>query len=107
MVTADPKVARVSNCPPGRRAVRVCIVRPPTLTSIGAVGHADVPPIGPAYITGSLQAAGHHVTVVDAVGAALDQYTRLRGYERVLVHGLTEEQIVDRIPRDTEAIGIS
>lgn len=86
---------------------RVCIVRPPTLTSVGAVGQDAVPPIGPAYITGSLLAAGHQVSTVDAVGEALEQYTRLDGHENVLVHGLTGDQIVERIPSDTEIIGIS
>jgi len=44
---------------------------------------------------------------VDAVGEALEQYTRLEGHENVLVHGLTGDQIVERIPSDTEIIGIS
>jgi len=86
---------------------QICIVRPPTLTSVGAVGQDAVPPIGPAYITGALLAAGHQVSAVDAVGEALEQYTRLEGYTNVLVHGLTGDQIVERIPANTEIIGIS
>ncbi len=93
--------------PTTTRPARVCIVRPPTLTSVGAVGQDAVPPIGPAYITGSLEAAGHDVSAVDAVGEALDQYTKLEGHENVLVHGLLGDQIVERIPKDAEIIGVS
>ena len=87
--------------------VRVCIVRTPTLTSVGAVGQDAVPPIGPAYITGALVAAGHTVSTVDAVGEALGQYSRFPGYDNVYAHGLTAEEITGRIPADVEVIGIS
>lgn len=89
------------------RPVKICIVRTPTLTSVGAVGQDAVPPIGPAYITGSLLAAGHDVSALDAVGEALNQYTRFPGYENVYVHGLTAAEIADRLPRDIEVVGIS
>lgn len=87
--------------------VKVCIVRTPTLTSVGAVGQDAVPPIGPAYITGSLVAAGHDVSAVDAVGAALGQYSRYPGYDNVYAHGLTAEEIPAHIPADVQVIGIS
>ena len=92
---------------PEGRPIRICIVRPPTLTSVGAVGQDAVPPIGPAYITAALLAARHEVSCVDAVGEAPDQYTRMPGHEDVLVHGLLDREIVERIPADTEVIGIS
>jgi radical SAM superfamily enzyme YgiQ (UPF0313 family) len=107
MLVGDARAAGSDHIELAKRAVNICIVRPPTLTSVGAVGQDAVPPIGPAYITGALEAAGHHVTVVDAVGNALDQYTRLNGYKHVLIHGLTEDQIAERIPNNTEVIGIS
>ena len=93
--------------PGSTRALRVCVVRPPTLTSVGAVGQDAVPPIGPAYVTASLLDAGHEVSAVDAVGEAPDQYTKLQGYQDVLVHGLTDAEIVERIPDDVEVIGVS
>lgn len=89
------------------RPLTVCMVRTPTLTSVGAVGQDAVPPIGPAYITGSMVAAGHNVSAVDAVGESLEQYTRLSGYEHVLAHGLTGPEIVARIPADVDVIAIS
>ncbi len=89
------------------RPVHFCMIRPPTLTSVGAVGQDAVPPIGPSYVTGSILAAGHDVCAIDAVGEALDQYTLLAGYENVLVHGLTDEEIVARIPKNIDVIGVS
>lgn len=92
---------------PNARPVRVSLVRPPTLTSIGAVGQDAVPPIGPAYVGGALVAAGHHVTAVDAVGEALEQYTLLQGYTNIVAHGLTAEEIIARMDPEAEVIGIS
>lgn len=89
------------------RPLRVCVVRPPTLTSVGAVGQDAVPPIGPAYLTAALVEAGHEVSTVDAVGEALDQYTRMPSHKDVLVHGLLDHEIVERIPKDVEVIGVS
>lgn len=90
-----------------RAPVRFCLVRPPTLTSVGAVGQDAVPPIGPAYVTAAAAAAGHEVSAVDAVGDALDQYTLLDGHENILIHGLTDEELVAKIPPGTSVIGVS
>ena len=50
------------------RPVSFCMIRTPTVTSVGAVGQDAVPPIGPAYVTGAAVEAGHKVTAIDAVG---------------------------------------
>jgi len=87
--------------------LRVCLVRPPTLTSASAFGQDAVPPLGLAYVAGALRAAGHEVCAVDAVGEAVHQYSRLRSGEHALVHGLRTEEIVTRIDPQAEVIGIS
>jgi anaerobic magnesium-protoporphyrin IX monomethyl ester cyclase len=89
-------------------AVEVCLVRPPTVTTVGAVGQDAVPPLGLAYLAGSLRAAGHQVTAVDAVGEAVHQYTRIQGAGgRVLQHGLKADEIVARISPTARVIGVS
>jgi anaerobic magnesium-protoporphyrin IX monomethyl ester cyclase len=89
-------------------SVEVCLVRPPTVTTVGAVGQDAVPPLGLAYLAGSLRAAGHQVTAVDAVGEAVHQYTRIRGMAgRVLQHGLTADEIAARISPTARIIGVS
>src|SRR5215208_8043170 len=88
--------------------LEVCLVRPPTVTTVGAVGQDAVPPLGLAYLAGSLRAAGHQVTAVDAVGEAVHQYTRIRGMAgRVLQHGLTADEIVARISPTARVVGVS
>ena len=91
----------------GSRSLRVCLVRPPTLTSASAVGQDAVPPLGLAYIAGALRAAGHAVSAVDAVGDAVHQYSRVRWSRRAVMHGLRVDEIVARIDRDAEVIGVS
>src|SRR5215471_16539507 len=90
-----------------RRPVDVCLVRSPTVTSIGAVGQDAVPPLGLAYIAGSLRAAGHHVRAVDGVGEAVHQYSRVPWNGHALMHGLRLAEIVERIDPRTEVVGIA
>ena len=92
---------------PWARPVTVCLVRTPTLTNISAVGQDAVPPIGLAYIASALGAAGHHVSVVDAVGDALHQYTRVEDAPHALLHGLRSDELVQRINPAAEVIGVS
>ena len=64
------------------------------------------PPLSVAYIAGSLCDAGHAVTVVDAVGAALEQLYESR-VPPLLVNGLKTVEILERLPQDTQYVGIS
>jgi hypothetical protein len=87
--------------------MKVCMVRPPTVTNVGAVGQDAVPPIGLAYLAAALAAAGHEVRAVDMVGAAVDQYSSVDGLPDALMHGLTAEQALASVPADAAVLGIS
>jgi radical SAM superfamily enzyme YgiQ (UPF0313 family) len=63
-----------------------------------------VPPLGPAYIAGALRAEGVDVTFLDAVGLSIEQYTTV---EHGILHGLTLEQLVAKIPEDADMIGVA
>ena len=63
------------------------------------------PPLGLAYVAGSLREAGHDVSVIDAVGESLD--TRHPAENDCFMYGLTLEQSVDRVPQDVEMIGVN
>src|SRR5262245_48920917 len=89
------------------RPVNVSLVRCPTVSNSGAVGQDAVPPLGLAYIASALRLAGHHVTAVDAVGEAVDQYSRIHGTKYALAHGLSSRQIIERIDPHVEVIGIA
>ncbi len=88
---------------------RVVLVRPPVVVfprSLSAVG--PTPPVGLAYVAAALRQAGHHVDVVDGVGAGLDRahdFDSPIGTLRRL--GLSPEEIVAQIDPSTAVVGIS
>jgi radical SAM superfamily enzyme YgiQ (UPF0313 family) len=89
-------------------ARRVCLVRPPALTSIHATdGNDAVAPLGLAYLAGSLKEAGHQVQGVDAVGEAVARYSVIPDSPRVLLHGLPNAETVALIDPETEVFGVS
>ncbi len=85
---------------------KVTIVRVPSLFAAGALTLTATPPIGIVYVAGSLRAAGHRLSVVDSIGEALEQYHYF-GLKNLYLNGLTISQIIERIPADSEYIGVS
>ncbi len=85
--------------------MKLCLVTLPTIIQNRSVRHYQTPPLGVCYVASSARAAGHEVVVVDALGEALDQYTAWRPDHEL--NGLSFEQIVARVPRDAEVIGVS
>jgi radical SAM superfamily enzyme YgiQ (UPF0313 family) len=106
MLKVDP-IVEFKAPSPGTRRGRVCLIHPPTVTSSDAYGLDVVPPLGLAYIAASLRSCGHEVTVVDGAGEALQQYSRVPGYEGMLVHGLTFPEVIARIDPKADVIGVS
>ena len=87
---------------------KVCLVRPPAITSIYATdGNDAVAPIGLAYLAAALKAVGHDVQGVDAVGEAVDRYSVLPESKRCLLHGLPNPETVALIDPETQVIGVS
>lgn len=84
----------------------VALIRPPSVVARYALTLNGTPPLGVAYLAGSLAAAGHEVQVIDAVGEAL---SALRpGYRPdIMLNGLSVEEIVSRVRDDADLIGIS
>ena len=82
------------------------LIRPPSVVGRFALTLNATPPLSVAYLAGSLAAAGHTVQVIDAVGEALAAMHP--GYRPdIAVNGLSVAEIVARIRRDTELVGIS
>jgi len=85
---------------------RITLIRPPAVCSLHAYSAAIVPPLGPAYIAGALESAGHIVTVIDALGEApLARHPS--AHPLLVAQGLTIAEIVARIPSDVQGIGVS
>jgi len=100
---ADPS----SRVAAGDRRLKICLVRPATVTTAEGVVHDGTPPIGLAYLAAVLRQCGHRVTAVDGVGEALARYRRVPGLQTGMRHGLLDEEIVERIPDDVDVIGVS
>src|SRR5438552_10415013 len=93
----------------GTRKPRVTLVRGPFVSSLRAASNEATPVIGLAYIAGYLK--GHSgyddVTIADAVGEDLNGYWSAPEYPGVIIKGLHSDDIISRIPADTDVIGFS
>lgn len=86
-------------------AVKIILIRPPNTVTRGEVNLTIGPPIGLAYLASSLVQAGHDVAAIDAFGEAPFKRTPINS--RVSLAGLTIPEILERIPRDVDVVGVS
>jgi|TARA_Y100000310_G_scaffold242354_1_gene246497 radical SAM superfamily enzyme YgiQ (UPF0313 family) len=85
----------------------IALVRPPQVMPVDALGISQgTPSIGVAYINGSLKKAGHNVTIVDALGEDLNTFHQY-GDSKLLINGLTAEEIPKMIHEPVDIIAIS
>lgn len=88
----------------------VTLIRPPVVAPIDTVNQqVGTPPLGMAYLAGSLKSQGHEVTAIDALGEDVHRVTRLANIQvkDIQIHGINIDAIVSRIPRDTDLIGVT
>ncbi|WP_417335297.1 B12-binding domain-containing radical SAM protein [Halobacteriovorax marinus] len=64
-----------------------------------------VPDIGTAYINGTFKKNGYESQIIDAAGEGLDQRHQIDDYDLV-IGGITAEEIVSKIPKDVDYIGV-
>ena len=82
----------------------VTLIRPPAIEAFRFTTTSVTPPLGLAYIAAALEGVSREVCVIDAVAEAPMTHSRyFRGY----CVGLCLEEIVDRIPAESDIIGIS
>jgi len=85
--------------------MRVQLIHPPAYVNPTALtALAPSLPLGLAYIASSTRAAGHEVSVIDAVGEAPGRIVR---EGKVAALGLSAEEIVARIEPETQVVGLS
>src|SRR5262245_54272298 len=87
--------------------MHVTLINPPTVSTPTTFAQEAVPPLGLAYVCAAALAAGHDVEVVDAVGSALDTFDVWSLEHRAMLRGLSFDDVVARVPRHTELIGVS
>ena len=83
------------------------MINPPGIKSFsGLQMHTPNPPLGLAYVASAIRNAGFTYSVIDATGEALDQVQSYPGRSDLLQQGLSFEQIVSRIPKGADIIGV-
>lgn len=65
------------------------------------------PSIGLAYIGAYLKKNGLTYTAIDACGMAMDQIRPYPNLKNVFVQGLTNDEIIEKIPEETKIIGFT
>ena len=69
----------------------ITLINPPGLKTFSGLNmHTPNPPLGLAYIAGTLRSAGYGVSVIDAVGEKLEKITPFEYREDLLSKDLTK-----------------
>lgn len=85
---------------------KIAIIRTPFVFPVSHYSSITaVPDIGTAYICGSLQEYGHDAFIIDAPGENIKKRTRIKDTE-LAFGGLSADEIIERIPEDTDIIGL-
>ncbi len=86
----------------------VTFIRPPLVSTEKALSSNDpTPSIGIAYLSGHLRARGYRTAVVDSIAEGLDRIWPLPANAGFIARGLPLEEIVERIPSDTDLMAFS
>ena len=84
--------------------MKVCLIRPPIVVPAQNIMALFTPPIGIAYVAGTLIEHGYQVDVIDGLGLSLD--TRHVWDNDTFLYGLNLQQVVDRIPENAKVVGV-
>ena len=87
--------------------LHVTFVRGPIVSSAGAINNEATPSIAFAYLTAFLEKQGYRTQVVDAIGEGIGRFWNLKQREGFIAQGLTFDEIISRIPLETDVIGVS
>ena len=85
--------------------MKIKLINPPLLLNPWALtALRPAPPLGLAYIAAALRKAGHDISVIDAIGEAPEEFIP---YGQLQQLGLSVDKIIERIDKNTQAIGIT
>lgn len=105
--------ARAPSCDPAvagsARSAIVGLIRPPVVLNPRSLGTIPpVPPLGLAYLAGTLRDAGHSVRIIDAAGLALDDQSLFTtGVGTLARIGLGPDETVALLDPTTQIVGIT
>ena len=85
--------------------MKVTLIRPPRLLKLFNKSLFPAAPLGLAFIASALEESGHHVTVIDAIA---ENSHRISPFKRnIVMNGISNEEIISKIPVDSDLIGLS
>lgn len=87
--------------------MKIAFVQPPALMAVDNYSTITQPPLGIAYLAAYIRRLGYDVSMVDAVGEAVKRIEPWPFYKKRLLQGLSFEEVVTRIPLDTDVIGVT
>ena len=90
----------------GQAKCKIALIRGSFIAVKGSVNNEPTPPIGLAYLAGTLLGNGYQVQGIDAVGEALFDFTDIPDTD-LQFNGLNNDQIINMIEPGVRIIGIS
>jgi radical SAM superfamily enzyme YgiQ (UPF0313 family) len=85
----------------------ITLIRPPSITIAEGIHFTKgIPPIGLAYIAGSLKQNKIPFQIIDGIGEEINSLYKIKNTEFTL-RGMTYEQILSKIDPETRIIGLS
>jgi len=85
--------------------MKICLIKPSIVVPAHNQTTMFTPPLGLAYVAGTLKHAGFDVCAIDALGESLD--TRHQTRNDCYLYGLSPRETVERIPDGSDVVGIS
>ena len=85
--------------------MKICLIKPSIVVPAHNQTVMFTPPLGLAYVAGTLKREGLELGVIDALGESLD--TRHEARNDCYLYGLSPKETVARIPDGADVIGIS
>jgi len=84
--------------------MHITLISPPQVFTKSQVTAGVVPPLGILYLSSYLNKFSIETDIIDSVGIKHDQYSNSKG---IVLRGLTFQEILNNIPKNTDLIGIS
>lgn len=85
--------------------MKICLIKPSIVVPAHNQTTMFTPPLGLAYVAGTLKHEGVDVSAIDGLGESLD--TRHETRNDCYLYGLSPKETVERIPDGADVIGIS
>jgi radical SAM superfamily enzyme YgiQ (UPF0313 family) len=85
----------------------VTFIKPPLISRTGSLNNEAVPAIGCAYVAGYVRKFGYETVLVDGTAEDLNRVLPLADQPGFQLQGLPLDEVVRRVPADTDVIGVS